>query len=51
MLLLIFNFQFPVGMSNRSYQRLAELCDEKLGKKAFQFPVGMSNRSYSYWDL
>ena len=38
-------FQFPVGMSNRSY-------NIQLHKKqadfvfSFQFPVGMSNRSY-----
>ena len=41
-----FPFQFPVGMSNRSYMqdaisRFKEIPD------SFQFPVGMSNRSYS----
>ena len=40
------DFQFPVGMSNRSYataQGIAILADDI----TFQFPVGMSNRSYS----
>ena len=39
------NFQFPVGMSNRSYLFDPEF--DKLGaSNVFQFPVGMSNRSY-----
>ena len=38
-------FQFPVGMSNRSYR---EFSSAEAAKKAiFQFPVGMSNRSYN----
>ena len=37
-------FQFPVGMSNRSYPGNHE---DRLEKYiVFQFPVGMSNRSY-----
>ena len=42
----VLNFQFPVGMSNRSY-RLVEI-DENLYINFFQFPVGMSNRSYRF---
>ena len=37
-------FQFPVGMSNRSYERVKEKLDYY--QLDFQFPVGMSNRSY-----
>ena len=37
-------FQFPVGMSNRSYSLKVE--DVNLDVLPFQFPVGMSNRSY-----
>ena len=38
-------FQFPVGMSNRSY--VLEIKTQNKGvKMVFQFPVGMSNRSY-----
>ena len=38
-------FQFPVGMSNRSY-KLYKLIDYVVIYPLFQFPVGMSNRSY-----
>ena len=43
---LIATFQFPVGMSNRSYivnsgNMVRDCCTY------FQFPVGMSNRSYA----
>ena len=40
-----FTFQFPVGMSNRSYWERAIL-REDIDIIIFQFPVGMSNRSY-----
>ena len=38
-------FQFPVGMSNRSYCATA-MYSPSLAGSNFQFPVGMSNRSY-----
>ena len=38
-------FQFPVGMSNRSYVEFT-LLSEDWSLVNFQFPVGMSNRSY-----
>ena len=38
-------FQFPVGMSNRSYQAIKAQTDKLTFD--FQFPVGMSNRSYT----
>ena len=41
----IVNFQFPVGMSNRSYYNDGTGVWEDLSGY-FQFPVGMSNRSY-----
>ena len=37
-------FQFPVGMSNRSYEMGHFHQDANIPD--FQFPVGMSNRSY-----
>ena len=37
-------FQFPVGMSNRSY--ILGFDKGKTANILFQFPVGMSNRSY-----
>ena len=40
------NFQFPVGMSNRSYLQKREI-ESKVEAYIFQFPVGMSNRSYA----
>ena len=40
------DFQFPVGMSNRSYVDTAIINPEILTSALFQFPVGMSNRSY-----
>ena len=44
--LTAFYFQFPVGMSNRSY---IHWCAEANGYVCdFQFPVGMSNRSYFF---
>ena len=42
---LVFAFQFPVGMSNRSYRAYVDPSAASLID--FQFPVGMSNRSYS----
>ncbi len=42
-------FQFPVGMSNRSYLVNPEIASELV--KFFQFPVGMSNRSYTHSSL
>ena len=43
--ILEYNFQFPVGMSNRSYQQ-RPINSEVMPWGIFQFPVGMSNRSY-----
>ena len=43
-------FQFPVGMSNRSYTKEVLMPDEKRNPMSFQFPVGMSNRSYCLYD-
>ena len=38
-------FQFPVGMSNRSYELINLHYIDHI--TIFQFPVGMSNRSYN----
>ena len=43
-----YNFQFPVGMSNRSYDKIY-VGTLDIDHHIFQFPVGMSNRSY--WGL
>ena len=45
----LLGFQFPVGMSNRSYNSSAWF--ELKGLTGFQFPVGMSNRSYDVFTL
>ncbi len=41
------NFQFPVGMSNRSYIYIDPTITLQ-PDASFQFPVGMSNRSYCW---
>ena len=42
-------FQFPVGMSNKSYWKYGR--DARIKIHYFQFPVGMSNKSYCPEDV